>query len=310
MSAGLAGQLGFKSESTWGTAVTVDQFHAGFLNGNPVRVQPPLVSKGIRAGRRTASCLTTGAKTVEGTFALELYVAPLATLLRHMFGTIGVSGSGPYTHTASPGPLNSKSFTAQVGIPDIGGTVRAFTYSGCKIPEWTIKAETGEIATLDLKVSAKDYVTATALASASYGSTCPFVFTHGSVTVGGNAQATVDSFELSSKRPLRVKHVLGSPLIMEQKEEGQAEYGIKFNADFEDLTLHDLGNSAATIVLAFSDGTNSLTVTSNAWVEATTPEIGGADEITPYEFSAMPYHASSDATAITAVLVNSESSNT
>ena len=54
-------------------------------------------------GRRTAACISTGAKTVQGTVELELTPAPLATLMRHMFGTINTTGSGPYTHTASLG---------------------------------------------------------------------------------------------------------------------------------------------------------------------------------------------------------------
>lgn len=305
MSAGLLGQLGLKSESVWGTAVTVDQFHAGYLSDNPVRQQPGLVSKGIRKNRRTATCISTGAKTVSGKFQTELYVSPLATLLRHMFGTIATTGSGPYTHTASPGSLNGQSFTAQVGIPGTAGTVHPFTYSGCKIPNWTLKGVQSALATLDLDVSAKDYVTATALASASYGTTCPFTFVQGSVSIAGSAIAEVKSFELTSKRPLRVQHYLGSVLIGEQLETGTADYGIKVETEFKDLTVHDLANTGVAVVLAFSDGTNSLTITTNAWVDAATPTIGGVDSLTSFTFMAEPY-GTTDAAAITAVLINAE----
>lgn len=310
MSAGLAGQVGWKSESTWGTAVTPDLFHAGYLNGNPVREQPPLVSKGIRAGRRTATAIAAGAKIVEGQFAFELYASPMATLLRHLFGTIATTGAGPYTHTASPGPLNSKSLTIQVGIPGTGGTVHPFTYSGCKIHEWTLKATAGEYAQIELgRVTAKDYVTATALATASYLSSVPFTFIQGAVTIAGVSQANVEEFELKSTRPLRVQHPIGSATIMEQFEEGQAEYEFSAKARFSSLTLHDLLNTTVAIVLSFSDGTNSLTITQNAWVVPNTPEIGGADEISEYEFKAVPY-GTTDAAAITAVLINQESSST
>jgi hypothetical protein len=253
--------------------------------------------------------MTTGAKTVAGSIATELYVAPLATLLRHMFGTIATTGSGPYTHTASPGTLNGKSMTIQVGIPGTAGTVHPFTYSGAKIEQWSLKGSAGEIATLDLTVTAKDYVTATALASASYGTTCPFVFTHGSVSVAGVTQSSVKAFELTSNRPLRKQHFLGSALIGEQLGTGPAEYGITVDCEFEDLTLHDLANTGVTVVLAFSDGTNSLMVTSNAWVDAVTPTLEGADSLSGFQFKATPYHATSDASAIQAVLVNSESSS-
>lgn len=308
MSAGMLGQWGAKSEVTWGTAVTVDKFHGGFLSGNPVREQPPMRSKGIRAGRRLTACVSTGAKDVAGDFSFELYTAPLAMLLRHMFGTINTTGAGPYVHTASPGTLTGKSMTIQVGIPGTAGVVHAFTYSGAKISDWTLKASAGEIAMLDLSVVAKDYVTATALATASYPTDCPFTFIHGSVTVAGSAVADVKSFELSSSRPLRTDHYLGSALISEPLETGQAEFGITVETEFKDLTIHDLANTGVAVVLTFNDGTNTLVVTTNAWVTPATPSVEGVDSLASFTFEAIPYSATSDAAAVTAVLTNTESS--
>lgn len=309
MSAGLLGQFGIKTESVWGTSVVVDKFLGGWLSGNPVREQPPLVSQGIRAGRRTPSCISTGAKTVQGTVEMELTPAPLATLLRHMFGTINTTGAGPYLHTASLGPLNGKSFTGQWGIAGTAGTVHPFTMPGCKIPAWTIKGTAGEIAGLSLDISAKDYVTATALASASYLASCPFTFVQGSITVAGVSQGEVKSFELSCTRPLRIEHYMGSALIGEQLETGRPEVMIKVDAEFADLTIHDLANTAVAIVLTFSDGTNSLVVTNNAWVMPMTPEVGGVTDLNSFSFEAQAYHATSDASACTAVLTNTETTS-
>lgn len=309
MASGMLGQLGIKSESTWGTAVTVDQFHPGFVSDTLVAEQPPLISKGVRAGRRTPTSVRTGAKTVEGSFELELYTLPLATWLRHMFGTINTTGAGPYTHTASPGDLKGKSFTAQIGIPGTAGTVHPFTFAGCKISEWSLKAVAGELATLTTDITAKDYVTGTALASASYGAGVPFTFVHGAVSVAGVSQTAVDEFELTSKRPLRTKHPIGSAVILEQLEEGQAEYGIAVKTEFTDLTLHNLANTSVAIVLSFTDGANTLTVTTNAWVNTVTPTNEGVDAISAFELTATP-HGSTDAAAITAVLVNTETAST
>lgn len=304
----VAGQLGFKTETTYGTAVTVDQFHTGFLSGNPVRDQPPLISNAIRAGRRTPSCVSTGAKTVEGTISTELYVAPLATQLKHMFGTLNTAGGGPpYTHTASPGTTDDKSLTIQVGIPDSSGTVQPFTYKGAKFQGWNLGATAGEIATLELDVVAQDYVTATALASASYLTGCPFTFIHGAVSVAGTPLTEVKSFNLSCARPLRKEHVIGSALIMKPVEIGRSEYMVEVDTEFTDLTLHNLANTAVAVVLTFNDGTNTFTITMNAWVTATTPEVGGEGSLTDFSFSAMPY-GTTDAAAITAVLVNTEAS--
>lgn len=303
-------QVGFKSETTWGVGVTVDTFHPGWLSGNPTRDQPPLMSKGMRSGRRTSHCLSTGGKNVAGSISTELFPAPLATLLRHMFGTVNTTGAGPYVHTASPGPLNGKSFTWQTGIQGTAGTVHPFTAVGCKIPSWTLKAEVDALAMLDFDISAKDLTTATALATASYGSACPFTFIHGSVSIAGSTIATVKSFELSSTRPMRTDsdgRYIGSALISEQLETGQAEYEVTVETEFENLTVHDLANSGVAVVLTLNNGTETFVVTMNCWVNATTPTVEGVDSLSSFTFTGTPYGAT-DAAAITAVLTNSESS--
>lgn len=312
MSAGLLGQWGLKSETTFGTAVTPDKFHQGFLSGVPARQQPPLISNGIVAGRYTPKCLSTGAKIVSGTVKTELVPSPMSTLLRHMFGTIATTGAGPYTHTASPGPLKGQSLTLQFGVPGTGGTVHPFTFSGCKIPKWVLGAKAGELATLDFDFSAKDYVTATALASASYGTSCPFTYINGSVSVAGVVQTSVKSFQLTATRPMRVGNdgiFIGATTIGEQLGTGRGTYVIDVDAEFEDLTIHNLANTAVAVVLTFSNGTDSLTITCNSWVDAMTPNIEGVDSLSSFKYS-LECYGSSDAAAITAVLVNSESTDT
>lgn len=309
MSAGLFGQMGFKTEVTWATPVTVDKFHGGYLSDNPVREQPPLVSQGIRAGRRMPTCVSPGKRTVRGPFKLELAPAPLASLSRHMLGTINTTGVDPYTHAGSIGPLNGKSFTTQVGVPGTGGVVHPLTFFGCKLPGWAVKAAAGAIATLDLDVSAKDYVTGTALAAASYAtSSCPFTFVHGSVSVDGDLLAEVKSFELAVQRPLRIEHYTGSLLIAEQLEMGRAEGRVKVETEFADLTIHDLGNTTVAVILAFDNGAGeTLEITTNAFVEPTTPVITGVDGLSSFNISSL-CHGSTDAAALGWELVNHEAS--
>lgn len=301
------GQLGFKSESVWGTPVTVDDFHAGWLSQNPVRTQDPIISDGRRAGRRTPACASAGAKTVQGPFSLELHPEPFATLLTHMFGTVNTTGSGPYAHTATPGAAEG-SFTAQVGIYGSGGTVHPFTYEGCKLTGWTIAGTAGETAKLDLDVIAQDYVTDTGLASASYaGSNCPFTFVHGSVSVAGSALAEVTSFNLEATIPRRIKHGIGSSLIMDPKENGRREHVITVETDFKDLTLHNLANTQVAVVLAFDNGDEDLTITTNALVVPSTPSDPGSEGEVTETFTAICM-GTTDAAAVTAVLNNDEAS--
>lgn len=304
----VTGQLGFKSESAWGTAVVVDTFHQGYLSDNPVRDQPALVSQGIRAGRSTLACVSAGARTVSGSFSLELLPQPLATLLTHMFGTVSTAGTAaPYTHTATPSTNDPAGFTAQVGIQDSGGTVHPFTYSGCRLTGWTLGATSGEIANLSLDVLAKDYGTATALASASYGTFCPFTFIHGSVTVGGTAVAEVNSFEIAATIPRRSKHPVGGSLIMEPRLIGPRTFDVTVESDFDGMRLHNLANTTAAVILKFDNGSESLTVTSNVWVNPSTPTTSAGESENTQTFTGMA-KGSSDSDAITAVLINDESS--
>ena len=301
------GQLGFKTESGWGTAVTVDQFHPGYLSDNPVREQAPLISQGVRAGRFTPSCVSPGARTVQGSFQLELMPDPLATLLSHMFGTVATAGTAaPYTHTATPAAAE-RSFTAQVGLYGSGGTVHPFTYSGSKLTGWQIAGVAGEIATLGLDVVARDYTTGTALAAASYGTAaCPFTFVSGSVSVAGTALAEVTSFQLAATLPRRVKHAMGGSLIIDPIESGRREHIITVETDFEDLTLHNLANTQVAVVLSFDNGTDDLTITSNAFVQPSTPTHPGIDGEVMETFTGICV-GTSDAAAVTAVLENGES---
>lgn len=302
------GQMGFKTEVTPGTAVTVDKFHGGWLSGNPVVDQKPLVSRGMRGGRRTPTCVSRGPKKVVGQFNFELMPAPMATLLKHLLGTVGTTGAGPYEHTATLASLTGDSFTAQVGIPDSGGTVRPFTYKGCKIQQASIKANLEAIATMDLTVVAMDYVTATALASASYLDACPFTFVHGSVTVDGTPVTQVQAFEWTLSRSLRTEVPQGQVTIDEPLETDMPEIRVSVETEFKDLTLHDLANTDVAIVLDFDNGTEELEITTNVFLEPTTPQHTGLDgKLIPFPFTGMVKGAT-DADALSMVLTNGEAS--
>lgn len=310
--AGFDGQLGFKSETTVGTGVTVDTFHEGFLNASVRDNIARIDSQGIRAGRRTKAKWKAGASAVGGNVNLELWNHPLATLLTHMFGTVATSGAGPYTHTATPGVLTGKSLTVQVGKPLTGSsTVEPFTYAGTKIAGWEISCGVGEIPTLSLELSAWSLTTATALASATYiADGEPFVFTEGSLSIAGSAVATVRQVSLSGSNTLATdRHRFGSATVKEQLENGLREYSGTVETDFESLTAYNryVNGTEAALVLAFDNGTDSLTITANVRFDGETPEISGP-EILGINLPFMCLSATTDAAAITCVLVNGETS--
>lgn len=308
----MAGQVGWKSETTFGTAVTPDVFM-------PVRSASLSIDEGyirseaIRASRFTQTPARLGARVISGDVEMELPNTSIAALLKHLFGSVATTGVGPYTHTFTPGSALGKSLTLQVGVEDAGGTVRPFTASGAKPGDWSISCNVGELAMLSFDWTSKDIVTATALATASYSaSLAPFTFVEGSVTVDGSPVASARSVTLSATKNLKTdRHVLGSRTIREQLNEGRYEFTTEIGADFDDLTLFALQVAGTQVgsVLTFSNGTESLTITSSGQIEGDAPSLStnGLEEQTVRLHHS---HATSDASAITAVLVNSEATAT
>lgn len=304
----LGGQFGYVSETTPGTAVTVDKFlpvtNVGIMN-DVDRIE----DEGIRAGRLVISHWKAGSETVSGTVETSLWNADVATLFKHMFGSVATAGAGPFTHTYTPSDLNGLAMTMQAGKPDIDGTVRPFTWAGCKIGGWTLSASAGEKAALSLDVVGMSEVTSTALATASYDSGLEmFVFTEGSLTVAGSPVSTVKSIELVADNALTDRPRLGSSQSLEYKQNGFKAYTGTVTTDFESLTQYNryINADEVAMVLTFDNGTDTLTVTMNVRFDGGSPELSGAELLEePIEFKCVS--ATSDAAAITAELVNGES---
>lgn len=308
MPGGADGQIGWKSEVTPGTAVTVDTFL-------------PLLSESIKnninyldtqtiSARKVLRLTKRGSGMIEGGFRTELPNTDLATLMKHMFGTVNTTGAGPYTHTFTPGDLTGDSLTIQVGRPATTGTVHPFTYAGCKIADWTIAASVGEIATIDLSIIGMTETTATALAAASYDSTWePFTFVEGNVSIAGSTVGTVRDVSLTGDNAIESRVRLGSANSKQPLEIGLRSYTGTVTTDFDDLTHYNLfvNGTQAAVELLFDNGSETLTITTNAQFTGETPELSGFDLLA----QTLPFRCistTSDADAITAELVNGEAS--
>lgn len=305
--AGIAGQFGFATETTAGTAVTVTQFLPIRPGANLGQEIERLDSEGIRAGRMVTAAWKSAGRTISGTVESDLWNADVASLFKHMFGAASTTGSSPYTHTFTPTDLTGLSFTAQLGRPDISGTVQPFTYAGCKVGAWTLSAEVGSICTMSLDLVGMTETTGTALATASYDSGLePFCFTTASVKIAGASVATVRSFELTGDNALTDRIRIGSATSKEYLANGFREYTGEIITDFESLTAYNrfVNGGEAALELKFDNGTDSLTITSNVRFDGATPELGA--ELLEQSLPFKCVSATNDASAITAVLINGD----
>ena len=306
---GLDAQLGIAEESTVGTRVAPTRFVP--LTGESVTLEiERLESEGIRSGRTTTDSAdwASGARTVSGDINFDARVESLGVWLKHALGGVSTTGSGPYTHTFTPGDMFGKGLTVQIGRPDAGGTVRPFEYAGCKIASLSLEASVGEIASVSASLIGQDEDTGQTLATASYTADDTLLtFVHGALTVGGTS-VPVESVSLEIDNSLQAtRHRLGSAVTTEQRQEGKRAISVSAVADFTDLTVYNrfVSGTEAAAVLTFTSGSDSLTITMNCRTDGSTPNVGGVEEI-PLNLEMMAV-GTTDAAAITAVLVNNAS---
>jgi hypothetical protein len=306
----LTSQAGLKTESVWGTSVTVDKFLPMLSEGVKNDIERMKVQAAL-GGRLVQAKWQAGKQTIGGPLTMYLPNLTMATILRHMFGTIATTGAGPtYTHTASPGSLVDQSFTLQVGRTDDAGTVQPFTYAGGKMGGWELSCTAGELAQLRLDTTFKSETTGTGLATASYASGWqPFTFIQGSVTIAGTPSTKIRSLTLACAANQEGGFHIGSAQIAQQYQNGQRVFSGRLVADFSGLTEYNRYVNATefALVLAFSNGTDSLTITMNVAYDGETPNVSGL-ELVPLNLPYTATSGTSDAAAIQAVLINGDAS--
>lgn len=311
---GLEAQLGMAIETTNGTPVVVTRF-LPFKSESVVAERTPVVSQGIIAGRLTYDTEQhkLGVQKVAGSVELDLYRENQAIIWQAAIGSLtstSSAGSAPYTHTAAFADV-LPSFTLQKGVPEADGGTTAFTYGGCKIQSWTLTGNQGDTATLKFDVvGAVVETTGTALASATFANNAavPFIFTQGSATVGG-ATVPTSGFEINCANKLALREYAGDAITREPLREGRVEIGGKVSVEFNATTqwAQWAAGTDIDIVLAFSDGVNSVTVTVHTILTGSTPSVSSTGVVMHDLTWANAYGDSTDADALQVVIVNSGS---
>ena len=308
---GLGSQAGCKIESTYGTRVAPDRFFK-IISENVKKRQDQLWSKGIGAGRRTEHQVNLGKSWVEGPVVMEFGPQNVGILLRSGFGAINTTGTNPYTHVATPGDLGDDSATWQFNRPDESGTDRPFDYTGLMVTSWELALKAGELAMLTLNLYGQKEDAGQTLAAVSYvAGFTPFTFIHGALTIGGSAYVCDDITLRGNNNLATGRHVITStnPGLPLQPKEGTARrsYTADINSDFHSLTEYNraIANTDAALSLALTNGSTSFTVAGNVASTVDTPVTPGPGML-KYKLPVAFYHATSDASAITATLVNAD----
>jgi hypothetical protein len=307
---GLCSQVGYAAETVVGTAVTTTRFleHNSF---KPTHTKITKTSQGLRActrGIKAKNRVVVG-KSVSLDVEHDVFSKGFGLLLKHMLGSAGtatqIAATAAYRQTHLPGDTTGLALTVQAGFPEsYTGTVRPYTYNGCKVTDWELSCKVDEILSAKLSLDGWNWTTATALATAAYVSSDPFNWATTSATVGGTASTTggrttvatgvaikgLRGISVKGKNPIATdrRFAGGGGIKAEQLPNGRLDqYTVELDTEFADRTqLADIFDTDATTPLflswSFGDagGGNpfSLTVTVPQFkLDSGSPEIGGPD---------------------------------
>lgn len=202
------------------------------------------------------------------------------------------------------------SATANFGADDVGKPI-----TGTGIPANTTISSVTNTTTIVISQAAtsggtgKTLTIGVPLASATYPSTIkPLKFNHAALTVGGST-IKAKGFTLNGDNGLADdRRYLGQQTISEPLEKALRKYDGSLDLEFTDLTQYRryLNGSEAALVIAFTSGTDSVTITLNVRLDGETPVVAGRD-ILKQKVGFKAIASSGDSSAITAVLVNGDS---
>lgn len=289
--------IGFKKETTYGTAVTVDRFlefnsetldyDREFYQGNGLRPGSRLA----RSGRRTLA--KDGAA---GDIELEVPSRGLGTLLEALFGTASsnvVSGALYQQLFTLQKSDFLPSLTIQKGIPRLGAdAVDAFTYKGATNTSFELSMANNEVLKLKTSWHAREVDDAIAYATPSYASLFElFSFVGGQIIVGGtltvptttalgsstgSAAANVRDFSLSVDQKLDENgwNLGGAGKRSRRGAVGQAEVKGKITAEYDSTTFKNaLRDQTPLTMLATFQAPTDITAGNKPTLQVVIPDL-------------------------------------
>jgi len=310
---GFRSQVGFGTETTYGTAVVPSRFYE-FRSESISMTQERIESAALRRSDFQRGWQP-GIRGADGDVEFELGTVGFGFLFQQALG--GVATAQPdaagaptvYEHTLTPGDMTNQSMTVQVGRDDV-----PFTYPGCKVGSWSLSCSVGELALLTMTLVARDEVTATGMATATYPTGNQLLsFVHGSLEIAGvplmvsEASVEVDNGLDPDRR------ALGSSLRRNPLRTAFRNATGSFQADFDDLTLYNryVNGEEAALTLAFEGSEIAagfpagIYITANVRFDGDTPTVGGPEEIRQtMSYKAFP--TGTDASALTVMVRNAE----
>lgn len=254
---GLASSFGFVPEVTYGTYVAPTRWVES--SGPQLRKVKNTVQGGAMAAGtllRRGSMRNVTTKAGGGSIAMEIYSKRMGHLLNGLMGgtvtPVQQGATAAYLQTHELTDPVGKFYTMQVGVPDLSGTVRPYTFLGSKITAMEFSCGIDQNLTVSIEVDSRDVTESETLAAPSYATGVNvFHFAQGDVKLGTyNSEASVDgvrSVRLRIARPSRTDRfyfgnsgLKSEPVINDYADvSGTIEVDYITKADFADRYAAD-----------------------------------------------------------------------
>lgn len=292
---GLAAQVGLAAETTYGTGVTPTRFIEFNSESLALSIER-IESAGLRASNRVlrSDRFVAGKKSVEGEIEAEIQSKGYGLLFKAALGASTISTPSGATnarlHRHILADPYGQAYTIQVGRPDTSGTVQPFTYSGCKVSEFTLANSIDEFLVGTWNWDGQAETTGTALATASYATSTELLsWVGGAVTIAGSAVAVVTDVEISVSTGLKTdRYTIGSSALKkEQIISEMTEISGTITAEFDGLTNYNrfVNGTLAEIECTWTGNTAIESTTypyvkvtmPNCRFDGTTPAVEGPD---------------------------------
>lgn len=289
--AGISAQFGIADETTFNTFTTPTRFYEFDSESIDYRKQTQ-VGQGLRAGGQLASSNRRVVTTFDagGDVMMDIPTRGLGLLLKHAMGSAPsgtVVTTGVYSYAFTLGDTYGRSFVAQVGVPQYGGTVTPKTVTGCKVSGFELSVANAGIAKGKFTIDGAGLVVSEALASASYTTSASvFHFAQGAITVDASPVSNIRDFTLTVDNVLKTDryNLGGSGAKSQQNHGGFRKITGSCVAEFTDTTLLTkfLADTAGALVLTFTGNTIALGQSEKLVItlpavkfDADTPKVAG-----------------------------------
>jgi len=266
IASGLAAQIGVAAESTYGTYVAPTRF-LEYNKADLKKKKNVVQGGGLAAGQiaQLGSRRVVTSVSVEGGFELEVANKGMGLLLAHLLGSsatpVQQGATAAYLQAHTVGDNIGKSLTIQHGVPDLTGTVRPFTFKGCKLSGAELSCKVDELLTMSLDVDGRQASEVETLVAASLATgVAPFHWAQMSVKLGAfGAEAAVSGVKgfsvkfdrgMASERFYAGAGGLKAEPVMNDwlKVSGSLDVDLVDKADFADRFAAD---SATSLVIEF-----------------------------------------------------------